>query len=155
MTRFLYGDRIGKTAEIMLGCSAVILQEGRQGILLTKRKDNAQWCLPGGRIEPGESVLEACTREVFEETGLSVEVLRLIGLYSDPHCIVEYQDGNKFQVIALNFEARVVGGGLRTSSETISTRYFSKEEVEKLDILDIHRQRISDVFDYQESPFLR
>jgi 8-oxo-dGTP pyrophosphatase MutT (NUDIX family) len=41
-------------------------------LLLTKRSDNGQWCLPGGGIDPGERPAEAAEREVLEETGLTV-----------------------------------------------------------------------------------
>ena len=81
MTQILYGERISKQGKIRLGCSAAMFDEhGR--ILLTRRADNGQWCLPGGGMEPGESAAEACEREVLEETGLSVRVRRLVGVYS-------------------------------------------------------------------------
>ena len=54
MTQVLYGERIGKQGKIRLGCSAAIFDE-RGRILLTRRADNNQWCLPGGGMEPGES----------------------------------------------------------------------------------------------------
>ena len=83
MTQVLYGPRLGREGKIRLGCSAAILDE--QGkILLTRRADNGQWCLPGGRMEPGESAAEACEREVFEETGSRVRVQRLVCVYSHP-----------------------------------------------------------------------
>ena len=53
-------------------------------VLLQRRDDNGRWGLPGGSVEPGESVRTAVIREVHEETGLDVEPLRLIGVYSDP-----------------------------------------------------------------------
>jgi len=64
LTQILYGDRLGKEGKIRLGCSAAILDEqGR--ILLTRRADNGQWCLPGGGMEPGESAAEACEKGKF------------------------------------------------------------------------------------------
>ena len=87
MTQILYGDRLGKEGKIRLGCSAVIFDEqGR--ILLTKRRDNGQWCLPSGGMESGESAAEACIREVWEETGLHVGVKRLVGVYSYPDQLI-------------------------------------------------------------------
>src|ERR671927_535856 len=94
MTQVLYGPRLSKQGQIRLGCSAAIFDEqGR--ILLTRRADNGQWCLPGGRMESGESAAEACEREVFEETGLTVHVKRLVGVYSYPDQLVVYPDGKK------------------------------------------------------------
>src|ERR671937_1143499 len=110
MTQVLYGPRLGKEGKIRLGCSAAIFDaQGR--ILLTRRADNGRWCLPGGRMESGESVAEACEREVFEETGLIVRVKRLVGVYSHPDQLVVYPDENKAHVVALHFQAEVIGGG--------------------------------------------
>ena len=56
-----------------------------------RRSDNGYWGLPGGFVALGESVTEAVCREVAEETGWSVEIGRLIGVYSDPvHQVVDY-----------------------------------------------------------------
>ena len=49
-------------------------------ILLMKRSDNQHWGLPGGYVEPGESVHSAAQREVWEETGYEIEVGRLVGV---------------------------------------------------------------------------
>ncbi len=77
MTQVLYGNRLGKDGVIRLGSTAIIYDESRAKVLLTRRTDNGQWCLPGGATDSGESVAEGCEREVFEETGLAVRVTRL------------------------------------------------------------------------------
>ncbi|MGC8856762.1 MAG: NUDIX domain-containing protein, partial [Anaerolineae bacterium] len=101
MTQILFGERISKQGNLRIGCSAVIFDEqGR--ILLTRRADNGQWCLPGGAMEAGESVTETCEREVWEETGLRVRVLRLLGVYSNRDVLVIYPDGNRVQMVVLN-----------------------------------------------------
>ena len=71
MAQFLYGDRIGKTAKLRIGCTAVVFDASGAQVLLTQRTDNGRWCLPGGGMDPGESAVEACVREVWEETGLA------------------------------------------------------------------------------------
>ena len=149
------GDRIGKSAEIRTGCSAVIFDDGRERILLTRRADNGRWCLPGGGIDPGESLDEACIREVREETGLDIRVSRLIGVYSSPHFIVEYDDGNRRQIIALSFEAEVIGGQLSLSDETTDFGYFTPAEMETIDLMEHHRDRIADALAHQERAFIR
>lgn len=87
-TQVLYGERFGKQGELRVGCSATIFDEKREKVLLTRRADNGRWCLPGGRMESGESAAEACEREVLEETGLTVRVTRLVGVYSNPDQLV-------------------------------------------------------------------
>ena len=154
MTQILYGPRLGKEGKIRLGCSAAIFDEqGR--VLLTQRRDNGQWCLPSGGMEPGESAAEACEREVFEETGLNVRVKRLVGVYSHPDQLVIYADGGKFQIVALHFEADVTGGELGLSDETSDFGYFTMEEVEGLEMLGRHKERILDSLVTQSEAFIK
>jgi 8-oxo-dGTP pyrophosphatase MutT (NUDIX family) len=154
-TRILEGDRIGRNGQIRVGSAAVIFDESRQKILLTQRSDNGQWCLPGGGLDPGESAAENCVREVWEETGLNVIVKRLVGIYTSPHFLIEYPDGRQVQIAAFCFECEVTGGELGLSSETTAYGYFSQAEIETLDLIATHRQRIADVFAHQELPFIR
>ena len=146
MTQVLYGPRLGKEGKLRLGCSAAIFDEqGR--ILLTRRADNGQWCLPGGRMESGESAAEACEREVLEETGLSVRVKRLVGVYSHPDQLVIYPDGNRAHIVALHFEAEVLGGTLGLSNETTDFGYFTPDEVQSMQMLGRHKERVFDTLE--------
>jgi ADP-ribose pyrophosphatase YjhB (NUDIX family) len=154
MTHVLYGPRLGKQGKIRLGCSAAILDENGR-ILLTRRTDNGQWCLPGGRMESGESAAEACEREVFEETGLNVRVKRLVGVYSHPDQLVVYPDGNKAHVVALHFEADIIGGELGLSNETTDFGYFTLQEIEGLEMLGRHKERIIDTMANQSETFIK
>ena len=154
MTQILYGNRIGAKGKIRLGCSAAIFDEHGH-VLLTKRRDNDQWCLPSGGVEPGESVAEACEREVLEETGLSVRVKRLVGVYSHPDQLTVYSQTDKFQIVALHFEAEIVGGELGLSDETSDYGYFTVEEMERLEMLGRHKERILDTLVNQKEAFVR
>ncbi len=154
MTQILYGDRIAKQGKIRLGCSAAIFDnQGR--VLLTKRQDNGQWCLPSGGVEPGESVAEGCEREVLEETGLSVRVKRFVGVYSHPDQLTVYSETDKFQIVALHFEAKIIGGELGLSDETSAFGYFTMEEIEGLEMLGRHKERIMDTIADQKEAFIR
>jgi ADP-ribose pyrophosphatase YjhB (NUDIX family) len=154
LTQVLYGNRIAKQGKLRLGCSAAIF-DGQGRILLTRRADNGQWCLPGGGMEAGESAAEACEREVWEETGLSVRVKRLVGVYSHPDQLAVYPDGNKAHIVVLHFEAEAVGGELGLSEETTDFGYFTLEEVETLDMLGRHKERILDTLANQKEAFVR
>lgn len=143
MARYVYGERIGATATLRAGVSAFI-RNAEGNILLTRRTDNGRWCLPGGAIDPGESAIEACAREVLEETGLTVEVGRLIGVYSTPHRITIYADENRVQFIVLSFAATVTGGTLGLSDETTEAGYFSVDDIASMDIIEPHVERIAD-----------
>jgi len=144
VAELIYGERIGKQAELRVGCSAIIFDPMRGRALLTRRSDNGRWCLPGGGMDPGESAPEACAREVLEETGLVVRVGRLVGVYTTPNLIVQYADGNRFQPVALNFEAEPIGGKLTLSNETTETGYFSMDEMKSIDVMEHHLERIKD-----------
>jgi ADP-ribose pyrophosphatase YjhB (NUDIX family) len=151
----IYGERIGAEARLAVGCSAIVFDSAGTKLLLQRRRDNDRWCLPGGHMEPGESAEETCVREVEEEMGLHLQVTRLVGIYTTPHRIVAYPDGNRYQMVALSFEARVVSGELRLSEETTDCGYFSLAEIESLDLMEDHRERIRDALARQSEAFVR
>ena len=153
--KLIYGDRIGKRGVLRVGASSIIFDESRKKILLTKRTDNGRWCLPGGGMDPGESVEEACIREAYEETGLRVKVTRLVGVYTSPDLVIEYADGNIFHPVSLSFEAEITGGELGLSDETTEVGYFTIEDVKTMDLMDHHRARIQDALQNVESTFIR
>lgn len=144
MTQVLYGNRLGKEGQLRMGCSAVIFNETRTKALLTRRTDNGRWCIPGGGMEVGEFAAEACIREVWEETGLNVSVKRLIGVYSNPHQLVIYPDGNKAHFVVLSFEVEVIGGELGLSNETTEVGFFSVQEMESMPMHGKHKERVED-----------
>jgi ADP-ribose pyrophosphatase YjhB (NUDIX family) len=144
MAYYLYGDRIAAEAAVRVGSSAIVWDETGKKVLLTQRTDNARWCLPSGGLDSGESVEENCAREVFEETGLVVKVGRLIAIYSTPHRIIAYADGNRYQMISFSFEATITGGELQLSDETMAFGYFSWQEIQAMDVMEPHVERIED-----------
>ena len=144
MTQVLYGPGLGKEGKLRLGCSATIFDQNREKVLLTQRADNGRWCLPGGGMDSGESVAQACEREVWEETGLRVRVTRLIGVYSNPDQLVIYPDGNKAFFVVLSFEAEIISGELGLSDETTAFGYFSLEEMESMPMHAQHKSRVED-----------
>lgn len=154
MAKVTHGDRIGKLGKLGLGCSAIIFDNTRNKVLLTRRQDNGLWCLPGGHMESGESISEACEREVWEETGLRVRVTRLIGVYSSPHRLVEYADGNRYHMVNMSFEAEPLSGTLQLSDETTDFGYFTLAEIDSMELLDSHEIRIQDALTSREAAIL-
>jgi len=144
MSTLKFGERIGKEGVLRPGASALVFDEAREKILLTRRADNGRWCLPGGGMDPGESAAEACAREVLEETGLEVQVTKLVGVYTTPDLLIEYPDGNKIQPVAFSFEVEITGGKLTLSDETTEFGWYTLAEMEALDIMENHVQRIGD-----------
>jgi 8-oxo-dGTP pyrophosphatase MutT (NUDIX family) len=155
MTHVLYGDRIGQEGELRIGSCAVIFDDKREKVLLTRRADNGLWCLPGGKMEPGESVEECCRREVVEETGLEVQLMRLVAIYSNRDQLVVYKDGAKVQFVILSFEAQIAGGMLWLSNETTDAGFFSFAEMEMMEIHDRHKDRVFDALQNHPIPLVR
>lgn len=143
-----------RAGEIRPSVSAVILNE-RSWLLLQRRSDNAQWGLLGGSVEIGESVTEAIQREVREETGLLVEVVRLVGVYSDPKLqVVRYLDGRVVHYINTCFECRVIGGRLQTCPETLELAYFDPAALPH-ELVPLHWIRITDALRRHTSAAIR
>lgn len=149
------GDRVGKRGRLGIGCSATVFDSAREKALLARRSDNGRWCVPGGYMEPGESLTEACVREVQEETGLHVRVVRLVAVYTNPHLLLEYPDGNRWQLVVLHFEAEAMGGTLGASAETTAVQYFSRAEIDELDMSTLDRLRTVDAFAGRASAIVR
>lgn len=155
MARIEHGDRIGKDAALRVGASALIFDKSGEKILLTRREDNGQWCLPGGALDAGESAEEACIREVYEEIGVHVAIVRLIGVYTSPHQVIVYNDGNRYQVISFSFEAKIIDGEPSLSDEVTEIGYFTSEEIEQLPLMENHRIRITDAIAKQVAAIVR
>lgn len=93
-----------------------------QKILLTQREDFETWILPGGGVEAGESLAHAAIRETKEETGLDVELTRLVGVYS--------RLGNARTGHVVLFVASPVGGETgRQPGETIAVEWFPFDQI--------------------------
>ena len=163
MTRYFASD----PTELGLSVSAMVWRN--REILLMRRSDNGQWGLPGGFVELGESVANAARREVVEETGWSVEIGQLIGVYSDPATqVVDYSRGSRadraeadvevvrqpdigtdkgrgrVQIVNLCFQAKAVEQGEPTTpDETLEMGFFTADALPE-PFVPIHRVRIKD-----------
>jgi ADP-ribose pyrophosphatase YjhB (NUDIX family) len=138
---------------LVVAVAAAVRDEGGR-LLLIERTDNDRWALPGGAQDFGESVTEAAVREVFEETGVEVEVTGLSGIYSDPRHVIEYEDGEVRQEFSICFHARPIGGSLRTSSESRIVQWVPPADLAKLSIHPSMRLRIEHAIEGSDKPHL-
>ena len=116
-------------------------REGR--ILLQRRADKNKWGFPGGAMELGESATQTAIREIKEETGLDVEVTKLIGIYTDYYD--EYPNGDQAQTIAIFLEFAVVGGEfINSNEETLELHYFALTEFPEL-VNQQHKDAFDDI----------
>lgn len=155
MPQLLLGDRIAREGRLGIGCSAAVFDSSGQRLLLIRRADNDLWAVPGGYMEPGESLSEACAREVLEETGLTVTVGRLISVYTTPHALLVYPDGNRWQLVVLHFEAFAQNGDLTPNAEASEICYFTQSETANLELGRLDHLRIDDAFAFTGIAFIR
>lgn len=113
-------------------------------ILLVRRCDTGDWELPGGHVDPGESASDAAIRETAEESGMTVEITGLVGIYTDPgHVIADPHTGQVRQPFAVCFHARPLSGSPGGDQvETSDARWFTTGEIPDLPIRPAMRLRI-------------
>lgn len=113
-------------AQPKLGTCAVIFDEAGR-ILLEQRADCGWWCLPGGRLDAGETLAQGTIREAMEETGLEIEITRFLGVFSDPkRRTVRYPDnGDLRQLVDAVCIAHPIGGQLLASNESLNLAWFA------------------------------
>jgi 8-oxo-dGTP diphosphatase len=88
-------------------------------VLLIKSPRYGDWEFPGGQVEESETIPHALEREVFEETGIVVEVKSLVGIYSNTR---------KPSIVNLDFICEYVSGEPRTSAESVEVEWVDREE---------------------------
>lgn len=117
-----------------LAVNIAVIHEGK--ILLTQREDFETWCLPSGGVEDRESLGQAAVRETKEETGLDVELTRLVGIYS--------RLGNWAPGYIVLFAAKPADGAIKCQEgETIAVKWFAFDEL-PAPLSRGHQRRIQD-----------
>jgi ADP-ribose pyrophosphatase YjhB (NUDIX family) len=132
-----------KPNSLVPAASAVVLDDDGR-ILLHRRQDNEMWALPGGKMELGESLADCARREVKEETGFDVDIVGLVGTYTDPKHVFEYDDGEVRQEFSICLLARTAGGNLAVSEESLEVAFYRPDELADLPMVDSIRLRIAD-----------
>lgn len=110
---------------IILNAVAGAIVDADHKILLQERTDTHNWSLPGGYMEYGETFLETLNREMKEDSGLTVEVVDMVGTFEQG--FTTYPNGDQAQVISRLYVVEPAGGSLLTeeTNETLSLKYFS------------------------------
>jgi len=112
---------------------SVIVIDDSGRVLLVRHVEGNLWTTPGGMIEPLEVPADAAVRETWEETGLHVELTRLLGVFGGPLFRARYGNGDEIAFVSTVFLARPVGGTLKPDGEeTLETRYFAPADLASL-----------------------
>ncbi|MEV7778829.1 NUDIX domain-containing protein [Kitasatospora sp. NPDC088351] len=138
---------------IVPAVTAFVLND-RDEVLLERRTDNGRWAMPGGVQEIGESISAAAVREVAEETGVRVQVVGMVGIYSNPGHVIAFADGEVRQEFSITLRAEPLGGTLRASSESFEVRWTPRSELDDLDIAPTTRLRLDRGFQNDPAPYI-
>ncbi|MEW5539104.1 NUDIX domain-containing protein [Streptomyces cyaneofuscatus] len=130
-----------KANSVVPSVTAVVCDDAGR-LLIIHKTDNDLWALPGGGHDIGESVGDTVVREVEEETGITVEIDSIVGLYTNPEHVLAYDDGEVRQQFSICFRAHPAGGSLRTSSESKEVRWIDPADLDSLNIHPSMRLRI-------------
>jgi len=131
-----------------------VVEDDHGRILLIHKTDNDLWALPGGGHDIGESIGETVVREVREETGYEVEVIGIIGTYTNPNHVMAYDDGEVRQQFSIAFRAKLVGGEARTSEESMEVDWVEPADLDRRQIHPSMRMRIQHYLDRRASPYI-
>jgi 8-oxo-dGTP diphosphatase len=125
-------------------CAFAAARDVTGGLLLVRRCDTGDWELPGGHVDPGESASDAAVRETAEESGITVDITGLAGIYTDPgHVITDPRTGQVRQPFAVCFHASPLHGSPAGDQvETSEARWFTIGDIPALPIQSAVRRRI-------------
>lgn len=130
-----------KPTSIVVAASAFVTDD-EERLLMIRRTDSGLFALPGGRHELGETMTETAIRETLEETGVTIRIVGLIGIYSNPEHLVEFSDGEVRQEFSICFRGRAIGGAPRSSNESTDVDWIERERIPDLNIHPSIRLRI-------------
>ena len=110
---------------LVLVSAGVLAFHARGRLLLHRRADDGSWDMPGGCLEPGETLEAAARREVREETGVELGALTLLRVLSGPELFRQYPNGDQAYHVAAVYEARDVAGTLSAGAgEAIEVGFY-------------------------------
>lgn len=120
---------VGTRPLIMAGACVIVI-DPQDRILLQLRTDNGMWGLPGGSMEPGESMEVVAKREMFEETGLLAGELILFNVFSGKEFYYQYPHGDEvFNVVAAYICKNYQGDIKSDETEVMEVSFFNLNEI--------------------------
>ncbi|MEZ4860590.1 MAG: NUDIX domain-containing protein [Caldilineaceae bacterium] len=123
------------TELLLMPAVTVVCRDEAGRILLARHRDDGRWGIPGGTMDPDETPANTAVRELWEETGLLVEPVHILGVYGGPNFRVTYPNGDQIASVDTVFEGRILGGALAADQDEISElRYFTQSEIPQLDL---------------------
>ena len=149
-----FNDPDAPPANSIVPACTVFVIDDQDRVLLIHRTDNDLWALPGGAQEFGEYIAETAVRETREEAGVNIEVTGLVGIYTNPHHVVEFSDGEVRQQFSICFRALPIGGDLAASDESSEARWINQAGLEEVPIHPSMRLRIDHGYQRLAEPYI-
>jgi 8-oxo-dGTP pyrophosphatase MutT (NUDIX family) len=140
---YLNDPEAPKPNSLIAACGTLVVNACNE-ILLQRRRDTGQWALPMGRLEIGETPSQCAVRETLEETGVTVAITGIVGIYSDPGHVLAYPDGEVRQQFEITLLARPVSGTPRKNDEASDVRWYCADALAELDMHPSMRRQIDD-----------
>lgn len=110
--------------------AVVLVTDERGRLLLIRRADNGLWALPGGSLEPGESLERTARRELIEEVGLRVGALTLMDVFAGPDLFYEYPNGDQVHNVVAAYRASSTEEPRTIApDEVLEWGYFAESEL--------------------------
>jgi 8-oxo-dGTP diphosphatase len=119
----------------LIGVGAIILDQER--VILVKRGHEplaGSWSIPGGVLEVGETLRQAAVREALEETGLTVEVDELLGVYD--RIVRDPDERPRYHYVLIDFLCRRIAGELQAAGDAAEACWFTRKEVGELSLAE-------------------
>jgi 8-oxo-dGTP pyrophosphatase MutT (NUDIX family) len=127
-------ELIGKDL-LLLPSVSVLVQDEDHRLMLVQHADSGLWGLIGGAVEVDERPDEAAIRETEEETGLRVELTRLVTTLGGPRYRVTYPNGDEAAYVTIVYEAQVSGGVQKPDGdEVLDLGWFGRKDLEKIEL---------------------
>lgn len=137
-----FDDPRAPVANRIVVAVTVVVRDASGRLLMIRRGDSGLWSIPGGAQDIGETLTEAAIREVVEETGITIRITGLVGIYADPRHVIDYHDGEVRQEFSICFRGEPLGGALIPSVESPEVDWVDPDRLGHLDIHHSIRLRI-------------
>ncbi|MGI8313972.1 NUDIX hydrolase [Halobacillus mangrovi] len=121
---------VGHRPLIFVGSVVIVVDDQDRVLLQQRRSPHGVWGLPGGLMELGESTEEVAQREVYEESGLTVDNLKLLNVYSGKDQFIRAENGDEFYVVTTAYYTRSFSGDMNVDpDESLQFQFISTDKL--------------------------